>query len=106
MIKQNYKKLEITTKETFTLKEYKIEAYKLKNYTNVYVSNNHHIKPKGLQLIIKNINEALKEYIINDYSLKIIIVSFKDGISGFGAYDATKNEVYLNEKFQTCTRRL
>ena len=57
MINQNYKKLEIATKETFTLKEYKI----------------------------------------NDNSLKIIIVSFKDGISGFGAYDATKNEVYLNE---------
>lgn len=97
MIKQNYKKLEFTTKETFSLKDHKIETNKLNNYRNVYISNNCHIKPKGVQFIIKNVNEALKEYKINDDTLKIVIVSFDDGIGGFGSYNAIKNEVYFNE---------
>ena len=37
MIKQNYKKLEFTTKETFSLKDHKIETNKLNNYRNVYI---------------------------------------------------------------------
>ena len=97
MIKQNYKKLEFTTKETFSLKDHKIETNKLNNYRNVYISNNCHIKPKGVQFIIKNVNEALKEYKISDDTLKIVIVSFDDGIGGFGSYNAIKNEVYFNE---------
>ena len=97
MNKQDYRKIEFTTKETFTLKKHEIVTYKLKGYTNVYVSNTCHIKPKGLHIILKNVNEAMKDFKICDESLKLIIVSNSGEISGFGVYRAVENEVYLNE---------
>ncbi len=97
MNKQDYRKIEFTTKETFTLKKHEIVTYKLKGYTNVYVSNTCHIKPKGLHIILKNVNEAMKDFKICIDNLKIIIVSNCGEISSFGSYRAIENEVYLNE---------
>ena len=59
MNKQDYKKIEYASKVTHTFKNREIVIYQLKNYKNVYISNTCHIKPKGLYVILKNINEAI-----------------------------------------------
>lgn len=97
MNKQDYRKIEYASKEIFVLKKHEIVTYKLKNYKNVFVSSTCHIKPKGLHIILKNLNEAIKDFGIDDKSVQIIIASFKDGIAGFGMYKAIENEIYLNE---------
>ena len=97
MDKQDYKKIEFIAKDSFKFKKNGIVAYKLNGYINVYVSNNCHIKPKGLHIILKNINEAIKEFDAADEEIKIIIVSYKDRFGGFGMSDAKNNEIYLNE---------
>ncbi len=98
MEKQNYRKIELNTKkETFLFKNHEVITYKLINHKNIYVSSNCHIKPKGLHIILKDINKALKDFKIYDSTFKIIIFSYKDGLSIFGAYRAITNEIYLNE---------
>ena len=101
MQKQSYKKLVGDTTQIFEISNkgfvLKIETVKLIEYKNVYVSKNVFIKPKYLQRIIKNTNEAIREYKIEDDSLKIIIVSSKDGFNSYGQYDAINNIVYYND---------
>lgn len=97
MNKQDYRKIEFTTKETFILKNNEITTYKLKGYKNVYVSNTCHIKPKGLHIILKNVNEALRDFKINDHNLKVIITSYQDDLNNLGLYDAINNEICLDE---------
>ena len=101
MQKQSYKKLVGDTTQIFEIFNkgfvLKIETVKLIEYKNVYVSKNVFIKPKYLQRIIKNTNEAIREYKIEDDSLKIIIVSSKDGFNSYGQYDAINNVVYYND---------
>ena len=97
MEKQDYRKIEFTEEETFVFKDKEIMAHKLKGYTNVYLSNNCYIKPKGLHIMFKNINGAIKDFEIDDTTYKIIIFSYKDGLNIFGAYSPMLNEVYLNE---------
>ena len=101
MQKQSYKKLAGDTTQIFEISNkgfvLKIETVKLIEYKNVYVSKNVFIKPKYLQRIIKNTNEAIREYKIEDDSLKIIIVSSKDGFNSYGQYDAINNIVYYND---------
>ncbi len=98
MEKQNYRKIELNTlKETFLLNEHEIVVFKLKGYKNIYVSSNCHIKPKGLHIVLKNINEAIKDFKIDDDTFKVIIFSYKDGLNIFGTYRAITNEIYLNE---------
>ena len=101
MQKQSYKKLVGDITQIFEISNkgfvLKIETVKLIEYKNVYVSKNVFIKPKYLQRIIKNTNEAIREYKIEDDSLKIIIVSSKDGFNSYGQYDAINNIVYYND---------
>ena len=97
MNKQDYKKIEYASKVTHTFKNREIVIYQLKNYKNVYISNTCHIKPKGLHIILKNINEAIKEFDIIGEKNKIIITSHKDGFNSLGMYDAINNEICLNE---------
>ena len=101
MQKQSYKKLVGDTTQIFEIFNkgfvLKIETVKLIEYKNVYVSKNVFIKPKYLQRIIKNTNEAIREYKIEDDSLKIIIVGSKDGFNSYGQYDAINNIVYYND---------
>ena len=97
MEKQDYRKIEFTEEETFVFKDKEIMAHKLKGYANVYLSNSCHIKPKGLHIMLKNVNGAIKDFEIDDTTYKIIIFSYKDGINIFGAYRAIHNEIYLNE---------
>lgn len=97
MNKQDYRKIEYATKEIFVLKKHEIVIYKLKNYKNVFVSSTCHIKPKGLHIILKNVNEAIKEFGIDDKTYKIIILSYNDGMDTYGKYDAISNEIILNE---------
>lgn len=97
MDKQDYRKIEYATKEIFVLKKHEIVTYKVKNYKNVFVSSTCHIKPKGLHIILKNVNEAIKEFGIDDKTYKIIILSYNDGMDTYGKYDAISNEIILNE---------
>ena len=97
MNKQDYRKIEYVSKEIFVLKKHEIVTYKLKNYKNVFVSSTCHIKPKGLHIILKNVNEAIKEFGIDDKTYKIIILSYNDGMDTYGKYDAISNEIILNE---------
>ncbi len=97
MEKQNYRKIEYGKEETFRLNEHKFITHELKNLKNVYVSNNCNIKPRGLHIILKNVNNAIKEFKIIDNTHKIIISSYKDGMKSFGSYNAYTNEVYFNE---------
>ena len=97
MEKQDYRKIEFTEEETFVFKDKEIMAHKLKGYANVYLSNNCHIKPKGLHIILKNVNGAIKDFEIDDTTYKIIIFSYKDSLNIFGAYFPMLNEVYLNK---------
>ena len=101
MQKQSYKKLVGDTTRIFEISNkgfvLKIETVKLIEYKNVYISKNVFIKPKYLQRIIKNTNEAIREYKIENDSLKIIIVSSKDGFNSYGQYDAINNVVYYND---------
>lgn len=61
------------------------------------MSSTCHIKPKGLHIIFKNVNEAIKEFGIDDKTYKIIILSYNDGMDTYGKYDAISNEIILNE---------
>ncbi len=97
MKKQYYKKIEFTDKKTFIFNKQKVFTYKLKDYLNVYVSKNCHIKPKGLHIILKNVNEALKDFGIKDRDFKILLLSYKDGMNTLGAYKAYFNEICFNE---------
>lgn len=97
MNKQDYRKIEYTVKETFKLKNNEITTYKLKGYKNVYVSNTCHIKPKGLHIILKNVNEAIREFEIDDKIFKIVVLSYKDGMDTYGKYNAISNEIIFNE---------
>ena len=101
MRKQDYRKLRGTNKEVFELynkrKLIYLDTVKLDDYENVYVTADVNIKPKALHRMIKNTNDSIREYQIDNHDLRIIIVSYKDGFESYGQYDAISNCVYYND---------
>ena len=101
MRKQNYRKLRGADKEVFELYDKRkliyLDTVKLDDYENVYVTVNVNIKSKALHRMIKNTNDSIREYQIDNHDLRIIIVSYKDGFESYGQYDAISNCVYYND---------
>ena len=93
MRKQDYRKLRGTNKETFELcnkrKLIYLDTVKLDDYENVYVTADVNIKPKALRGVIKNTNDSIREYQIDNHDLRIIIVSYKDGFESYEQYDVS-----------------
>ena len=72
----------------------KIETYD----TPVYISDNVKIKPKALNAIVQNTNQAAKEYGLSTEENPAIVVLAQNELDGaLGLYDAVTNTAYYNE---------
>lgn len=72
----------------------KIESYE----TPVYVSDNVQIKPKALNTLIQNTNQAIKEYGLSAEESPAVVILAQNELEGaFGIYDAIANTTYYSE---------
>lgn len=103
---QTYKKLERGEEFLFDIKTSKLKfnrivTNKIITYkdNDVYISINAEVKPKDVQIIVKNTNNACKKYNIENYeNLKICIVSENELPSVYGQYNAIDDVVYYIDK--------
>ena len=72
----------------------KIESYE----TPVYVSDNVQIKPKALNTLIQNTNQAIKEYGLSAEESPAVVILAQNELEGAsGIYDAIANTTYYSE---------
>lgn len=73
-----------------------VKTHKIKNYDNLYISDNVKISNREVQQIYNANRKAMKHWKLNDPDMKIVILDDSEFRTSLGMYVAKTNTVYYN----------